>query len=1540
MDATSPRWQQVTPSQHAWEEDALAVLRALLPDQDPYRAWTNFEFTDGGRIHEADALVVTPKGVFLVEIKSWTGAVNGNQGTWVQRRRDGSLLSVDNPARLNTAKVRSLASLIRAHWPGGPTAPRPPFITSLVWFSNPTLRVSLPRELWPQVAVTRDAPTDGDAAQHRAPERIRSIEQAILRIGDAEAKDPNFRRVSPEQSTTFAEVMGRIGFKESTRTRMAGSYELQLPAFAERGATQDFMARHKVHGLAARVRVYSNVVGASTEEARALKDAASREYLATRNLSIDGVIRAIDMDLTDFGPAVIFEQPPGAVRLDRFMAEHGDSLDLDARLDIVEQLVATVRAMHKRRVTHRMLTPESVWLRPLHADGSRAQRFEPLISDFSLAAREHQAESRVATCTRIGSLPAAQTGAVDIVLGDPAMETYLAPETSTDSNADGVALDVFSVGALTYLLCTGRAPAFDRSQMRAALGSTGLSLSAVLPEVDPQLESLVRRCTTPIVSERTGDMAAVADELALVRAGLDGDAPSGPVDPLTAAEGDVLEDRFEVRRRLGKGSTAVGLWCHDRTHDRDVVLKVASSGDSDLRLDAEADALASLRQQNVVELYESLTITGRRVLVLSFAGDRSLAGYLRAEGSVSTEFLLRWGEDLLEAVRYLEKVGVAHRDVKPDNLGIVEMGPHKKSHLVLFDFSLAGASSDDISAGTPPYLDPFLSDDGRGRYDLAAERYAAAVTIHEMATGETPTWGDGQTAPEYLPADVQPELLVDAIDPEVRAPVVAFLTRALQRRPQDRFDTADEMARAWLDAFAGWDASDSDVDTSTTTTDDGASAAGAALAANLSLDDPIASLPTTQKVRSALRKLGADTVRGVAGVEPVAVNKTRGVSVKTRKEVLRLRAAVLERFADELAAGGAATVATATVDTATQDTATQGTATQPALPTDGATNGADTVATGSTTGGSTAAAGSHAVPVPDLDQLGLRLVPPRGKRGPAGTVAATTRLLLGLDPITTDDAADDTGAVDDWPTMSAVARRTGVTTGAVSNTHQKARTHWGSSPELTAVATDLVGLLADLGGVAGVTELVDPLIDARGSGHEPADARRLASAVIRAALDAASPTAEWFTTRRSGRRTIVAVNGPGIAATASTTPTATDPSSAADDTTAGRALLDPAAVHLLGAINPAPLLDLAVALGRAADGLVADGELVPAGVALPALRARRGNGPAGAGADLSDARLARLAAAASDRAATNAASDLMPVAATAADALRWSRAALVGAARLTLADITGRVAARVPHVQLPGRPALDQLLVEVGFPLEWSESDQAYRSTAVAPGGIGPFTRVVSRDSTVFSVGGSPVAPAVSDPTVAEAIAVDERLLRSLRDGGFLALRAPTNELVAVQRQLARFQTTSPGVTPVDLESRFLQHLRAAADRNEVPWSSVEAADDPSDAHWMNLGILAGQAIDATIDEVAQMERVLAWFPGVLVRHADTDATAPLDRLRDAVGTGGSSLRTLWLVVLGGTASALPMVDDTPVPVLSSSQWLDLPPAWLRNTHRAGGAAA
>ena len=56
---------------------------------------------------------------------------------------------------------------------------------------------------------------------------------------------------------------------------------------------------------------------------------------------------------------------------------------------------------------------------------------------------------------------------------------------------------------------------------------------------------------------------------------------------------------------------------------------------------------------------------------------------------------------------WLEQKGISHRDIKPDNIGVGQT-PAGKLTLVLFDFSLAHTPVDNIRAGTPPYLDPFL----------------------------------------------------------------------------------------------------------------------------------------------------------------------------------------------------------------------------------------------------------------------------------------------------------------------------------------------------------------------------------------------------------------------------------------------------------------------------------------------------------------------------------------------------------------------------------------------------------------------------------------------------------------------------------------------------------------------------------------------------------------------------------------------------------------------------------------------------------------
>jgi len=66
-----PRWTVVSPSAYEWEREALEFLREHLPDHEPWRAWSNFEFVDDeGRVNEVDLLVLTPAGLLLVEIKS------------------------------------------------------------------------------------------------------------------------------------------------------------------------------------------------------------------------------------------------------------------------------------------------------------------------------------------------------------------------------------------------------------------------------------------------------------------------------------------------------------------------------------------------------------------------------------------------------------------------------------------------------------------------------------------------------------------------------------------------------------------------------------------------------------------------------------------------------------------------------------------------------------------------------------------------------------------------------------------------------------------------------------------------------------------------------------------------------------------------------------------------------------------------------------------------------------------------------------------------------------------------------------------------------------------------------------------------------------------------------------------------------------------------------------------------------------------------------------------------------------------------------
>jgi len=131
-----PRWTVVSASAYEWEREALEFLREHLPDHDPWRAWSNFEFVDDeGRVNEVDLLILSPAGLLLVEIKSRPGTIDGDAHGWVWMT-DSRRQTVDNPLLLANRKAKRLATLLKRQDAFGRGANRVPWVTEVIFLSK------------------------------------------------------------------------------------------------------------------------------------------------------------------------------------------------------------------------------------------------------------------------------------------------------------------------------------------------------------------------------------------------------------------------------------------------------------------------------------------------------------------------------------------------------------------------------------------------------------------------------------------------------------------------------------------------------------------------------------------------------------------------------------------------------------------------------------------------------------------------------------------------------------------------------------------------------------------------------------------------------------------------------------------------------------------------------------------------------------------------------------------------------------------------------------------------------------------------------------------------------------------------------------------------------------------------------------------------------------------------------------------------------------------------------------------------------------
>jgi hypothetical protein len=401
--------------------------------------------------------------------------------------------------------------------------------------------------------------------------------------------------------------------------------------------------------------------------------------------------------------------------------------------------------------------------------------------------------------------------------------------------------------------------------------------------------------------------------------------------------------------------------------------------------------------------------------------------------------LERFGEDLLQTVVWLEQKGIPHRDIKPANIGVAEVGRGKRLHLVLFDFSLARTPLDAIRAGTAPYLDPFLSLRKPRRWDVAAERFAAAVTLYEMATGTVPRWGDGRSDP----AVIDDEVTLDAgqFDPDLRERMTTFFGRALRRDPAGRFDNADEMLTAWRGVFTGVAATRHEAED----TGEPASMDFVDAAERASRDTPLIQIGLSTRALNALERQRVRIAADLVALPSRRLYAMPGVGAKTRREIHDAKQALARRLRDQEIA---------------------------------------------TTSATTTGEGGEAW---SIDQLAARLLPRRPRAANAAEVRILAR-FLGV-------GGDGTG-VGAWPTQTAVAGAIGITRARVSQVVGKARGRWLKDPAMTALRNDIAELLQARGGVMTVRELAHALLTLRGSDADERLRDERAFAVARAAVEA------------------------------------------------------------------------------------------------------------------------------------------------------------------------------------------------------------------------------------------------------------------------------------------------------------------------------------------------------------------------------------------------------------------------------------------------------